>query len=265
MLTREEFDTLAAAAAEGTATTEELAALEPYRVRRAVIMAAGFGCRMVPVTLERPKPLVRVNGTRIIDTLLDALLAAGVDEIYVVRGYKAEEFDELLEKYPMLRFLYNPLYKETNAISSARCAADLLEDAYLCEADQIIRNPTIITPYQYSSNFLGVPVSATDDWCLTTEEDGVITGVRRGGTDCHRLYVVSYWTAEDGKKLGRDIRKAFDMPGGRDIFFESVPLNLFPENYRVRVRECSFGDIEEIDTFEELKAADSSYETYGTN
>lgn len=63
-----------------------LQALEPYRVKRAVFIAAGFGSRMVPITLNTPKPLVRVKGVRIIETLLDAVLAAGIDEIYVVRG-----------------------------------------------------------------------------------------------------------------------------------------------------------------------------------
>ena len=61
------------------------AALEPYRVKRAVFIAAGFGSRLVPITLNTPKPLVRVNGVRMIDTMLDAVVAAGIEEIYIVR------------------------------------------------------------------------------------------------------------------------------------------------------------------------------------
>ena len=79
-------------------TERGLEALEPYRVKRAVIMAAGFGSRMVPVTLDRPKPMVAVNGVRIIDTLLDALVSVGIKDITLVRGYKKEKFDEILEK-----------------------------------------------------------------------------------------------------------------------------------------------------------------------
>lgn len=71
-------------------TERGLEALEPYRVKRAVIMAAGFGSRMVPVTLDRPKPMVAVNGVRIIDTLLDALVSVGIKDITLVRGYKKE-------------------------------------------------------------------------------------------------------------------------------------------------------------------------------
>ena len=69
-------------------------ALEPYRVKRAVFIAAGFGSRLVPITFNTPKPLVRVHGVRIIDHLIDACLEAGIDEIYIVRGYLAEQFDD---------------------------------------------------------------------------------------------------------------------------------------------------------------------------
>ena len=103
----------------GRLTPDGLLALEPYRVKRAVFMAAGFGARMVPITLNTPKPLIRVRGQRIIDTLLDAVLAAGIEEIYIVRGYLAEEFDQLLYKYPMgtLAMLYGidiPYYIRIN-------------------------------------------------------------------------------------------------------------------------------------------------------
>ena len=102
-------------------TTAGLTALEPYRVQRAILMAAGFGSRMLPITLNTPKPLVRVKGTRIIDTLIDALLAADITEIYVVRGYLAEQFDQLLYKYPMIKFIENPMYNDANNIVSVMC------------------------------------------------------------------------------------------------------------------------------------------------
>ena len=86
--------------ANGKITPAGIEALEPYRVKRAVFLAAGFGSRMVPLTFNTPKPLVRVHGTRMIDTLLDAVVAAGIPEIVVVRGYLSEQFDQLLYKYP---------------------------------------------------------------------------------------------------------------------------------------------------------------------
>ena len=100
----------------GSVTKAGMTALEPYRVKRAVIIAAGFGTRLVPITFNTPKPLVRVHGERIIDRLLDACLAAGINEIYIVRGYLSELFDQLLYKYPMIKFLENPVYNEANNI-----------------------------------------------------------------------------------------------------------------------------------------------------
>ena len=72
---------------ENSAITElGYAALEPYRVKRAIFIAAGFGSRLVPITLNTPKPLVRVKGVRMIDTLLDAVVAAGIEEIAAKHG-----------------------------------------------------------------------------------------------------------------------------------------------------------------------------------
>ena len=68
-------------------------ALEPYRVKRAIFIAAGFGSRLVPITLNTPKPLVRVHGKRMIETLLEAVVEAEIEEIYIVRGYLGEQFD----------------------------------------------------------------------------------------------------------------------------------------------------------------------------
>lgn len=90
---------------EGEITGAGISALEPYRAKRAIFIAAGFGSRLVPITFNTPKPLVRVHGQRIIDGLIDACLDAGINEIYIVRGYLAEQFDQLLYKYPMIRFL----------------------------------------------------------------------------------------------------------------------------------------------------------------
>ncbi len=232
--------------------------LEPYRVKRAIFIAAGFGHRLVPITLNTPKPLVRVNGTRMIDTLLDAILAAGIEEIYIVRGYLGEQFDQLLYKYPMIQFIDNPLYNETNNISSAMCARHLMQNAYVLEADLILYNPHLISKYQYASNYLGVPVEKTDDWCLETKNN-IITALKQGGIHCHHLYGISYWDAEDGARLNEDIKAAYEMPGGKERYWDQAPLEFFQSHYQAEIRECTFEDIIEIDTFSDLKKLDPLY------
>ena len=239
-------------------TKKGLQVLEKYRVKRAVFFAAGFGSRLVPITLNTPKPLVRVNGKRIIDGLLDAVVAAGIEEIIIVRGYLYEQFDQLLYKYPMIKFIDNNLYNEANNISSSLVAKDYLSNAYVFEADLLIYNPSIIKKYQYHSNFLAIEKEKTDDWCFETK-NGVIVEEKIGGTNCYQMVGISYWDEEDGKKLSRNIEEAFDMPGGKQLYWEQAPLFKFKNDYKVEIRECMAEDIIEIDTFKELQQIDSRY------
>lgn len=243
---------------EGMITDKGISALEPYRVQRAVIFAAGFGSRMVPVTLNTPKPLIRVKGQRIIDSLLDALKEAGIEEIYIVRGYLSEQFDQLLYKYPNLKFIENPMFNESNNISSAMVARYQLANAYVCEADLLLYNHGIISKYQYQSNYLGVPVDMTNDWCFKTKS-GYISELALGGVKCFHMYGISYWTAQDGARLAGHIEQVYNSPGGHERFWDLVALDYYLADYKVAVRECSFDDIIEIDTYNELKQIDKTY------
>lgn len=240
-------------------TDKAYEALEPYRAKRAIFIAAGFGSRLVPITLNTPKPLVRVNGVRMIDTQIDAVLAAGIEEIYIVRGYLGEQFDQLLYKYPMVRFIDNPLYNEANNISSALCARHLLRNAYVMEADLVLYNPDVIRKYQYTSNYLGVPVEKTDDWCFETTKNRVITALKQGGVNCYHEFGISYWNAEDGAKLEEDIKTVYEMPGGKERYWDQAPLEYCADHYRIEVRPCTFQDVIEIDSFSDLKKLDKSY------
>lgn len=245
---------------DGSQVTEKgYEELEPYKVKRAVILAAGFGDRLMPITLNTPKPLIRVNGVRMIDTMLDALYAKGIHEIYIVRGYLKEQFDQLLYKYPDIHFIDNDDYRETNNISSVLRAKDLLSNAYVLEGDLILRNPDLIQKYEYESNYLGVPVERTDDWCFTVNSKNIITGVVVGGMNCYHMYGISYWNEEDGRKLAGHIEEVYLAPGGKERFWDLVPLQYHKNDYTVHIRECSFADIAEIDTFRELTALDPAY------
>lgn len=245
---------------DGRLSSRGLSSLEPYKVRQAVIIAAGFGSRLVPITLNTPKPLVRIHGKRIIDSLLDALLAAGIEEIYVVRGYLAEQFDQLLYKYPMIKFVENPSYNEANNIGSALHCRYKMCNTYVCEADLLVRNPAIIKKYHYGSEFLGFPVERSDDWCFDVE-NGIITGQKVGGLNCVQMVGISYWSEADGRRLADHLAEAYSMPGGKELYWEQVPMKVFKDQYRVSLDPCSSEDIVEIDTYRELVAIDKSYET----
>ena len=260
-LSEKEFDELVAKERVGAATSEDLKRLEPYRARRAVFFAAGFGSRMLPITVNTPKPLVRVHGKRIIDRLIDAVLAAGIEEIYVVRGYLAEEFDQLLRSSP-IRFIDNPRYAETNNISSAVLAKDLFENAYVFESDLYLVDPSLVTKYQYRSNYLGLLVQSTDDWYFDADENGRIVALAKGKDSR-----VGRWRAF---RIGRpstarncrseDIPAAFDENDeNKQVFWDEVALRLRADDYDVHVRPFEADAIVEIDSFAELQEVDPAY------
>lgn len=242
----------------GKLTQKGLEILEPYRVKRAIFIAAGFGSRLVPVTLNTPKPLVRVRGVRMIDTLLDAVVEAGIEEIIIVRGYLGEQFDQLLYKYPQIKFYENPIYNEANNISSVMCVRYLLKNAYVFEADLVLYDKNLITKYQYRSNYLGVPVDMTDDWCFETKNN-IITKLKIGGEKCYHMFGISYWSETDGIKLAEHIKTVYEMPGGKERYWDQVALEYYIKDYSVEVRSCSFKDIVEIDTYKDLKCIDNTY------
>ena len=243
----------------GRITAAGLTALEPYQAKRAIFIAAGFGSRLVPITLNTPKPMVRVHGIRIIDRLIDACLEAGISEIYIVRGYLSEQFDQLLYKYPMIHFLENPMFNEANNISSAMVARYLLANAYVFEADLLISNPKIIKKYHYTSDFLAIKKDRTDDWCFTVKNN-IIAEEKVGGLDCWQMVGISYWNTSDGQRLSQDIADVYATPGGKERYWEQVPLVYKKEHYAVEIRPCLDEDIVEIDTFRELKAIDKTYD-----
>ena len=219
-------------------TKTGLAALEPYRVKRAIFMAAGFGSRLVPITLNTPKALVRIHGKPMIETMLDAVVRAGIEEIYIVRGYLGEQFDVLKKKYPQIAFVENPDYKEANNISSAMKVKDLFGGAYVLDSDLYLQNPDLIRKYEYCASYVGVP------------------GMKVGGTNCYHMYDITYWTLEDGEKMARYLPELYESPGGKENYWDNVPLDVYNKDFYIEARECKEGDVMEIDTLSELQELD---------
>lgn len=239
-------------------TLKGLKALEPYRVKRAIFLAAGFGSRMIPLTFNTPKPLIKVHGKPMIEYLLDAVVKAKIEEIYVVVGYLGEYFEVLSKKYKNIHLIQNDMFNDANNISSALVAKDYLQNAYVLESDLVLYNLDLIQKYEYQSCFLGKYVKRTDDWCFTVKKD-VIVEEKVGGTNCYHMYGISYYDEKDGKQLANDIEEVFNMPGGKEKYWEQVPLVYKKKNYEVHIKPCKEGDIIEIDSFKELKEIDTTY------
>lgn len=173
--------------------------MSEHIVERAIIMAAGIGQRLRPVTLTTPKPLVTVNGVCMIDTIIAALHENEIHEIYVVVGYLKEQFYEWAKKYNGITLIENPWYAECNNIASLYVAREYLNNAIILDGDQIIRNPAILhREFTRSGYSCAWTDRATNEWLLTVKNGIVTKCSHTGGDHGWQLFSVSRWTAKMG-------------------------------------------------------------------
>lgn len=233
------------------------------KVKRAVIVAAGTGTRMNPITLKTPKPLVKVNGIRMIDTIIDALHKNNINEIYIVVGYLKEQFEVLKKEYKGLTLIEDPAYNIGNNITSLYAARDYIEEAIIMDGDQIIYNPEILNPEFELSGYNSIWTDKeTNEW-LQQVENGIVTSCSRtGGKKGWQLYSISRWTKEDGKKLKSHLELEVEVNKNINIYWDDVAMFLHKDEYKLGIRKMEKEDIIEIDNLEELIAVDKSYERY---
>lgn len=233
------------------------------RVKKAIIMAAGLGNRMKPVTLRTPKPLVKVNGIRMINTVIQALHENGIYEIYIVVGYLKEQFKILTDEYKGITLIENPYYKECNNISSLYVARDYIEESMILDGDQIIYNSDVLAPEFEKSGYNSVWTDIeTDEWLQTVENGVVVSCSRTGGKGGWQLYSVSRWTKADGIKLRKHLELEFEINKNTQLYWDDIAMFYHKEEYELGIRPMDKGDIIEIDNLSELVSIDESYKIY---
>lgn len=235
---------------------------EEHIVKRAIIMAAGIGKRMQPLTFEIPKPLVKVNGTRMIDTVINSLRSNGINEIYVVVGYLKEQFYDWASGESDIHIIENPYYDSCNNISSLYVSREYLKDCIILDGDQIIYNSSILDPKFKLSGYNAVWCEGdTDEWLMDVHDGIVKACSRTGGAHGWQLYSISRWSAEDGVKLRLHLEQEFES-GNRNLYWDDVVMFKHFSDYRLGIFEMKMDDIIEIDNLDELIQIDSSYEKY---
>lgn len=232
----------------------------------AILMASGMGTRMRPLTENMPKPLIPVCGKPMVETVIEGLIDAGVDNIYIVAGYLGDKFIPLAEKYNALskegrngntriEIIRNPYYETVNNISSVYVARDVLRqgDCFVCEADLYVTDKTIFAGHPDYSCYYGILRQGyVNDWGFETDNTGFITRVGKGVTDCPNMVGVAYLKAKEASVLADAIEETYATDGYEELFWDDVvDRNLNKLNLRVwPIKE---GQISEIDTVDELR------------
>lgn len=220
----------------------------------AVLMAAGMGMRMRPITDSIPKPLVKVRGTPMIETVIEGIRSWGISEIYVVTGYLSDMFDYLVSKYPGIELVPNHEYRTVNNISSIKAVTSVLRNrnAFICEADLYVLDQALFSARLDHSCYFGKYVPRhSDDRVFDRDENGRITRVGKGGDNCYNMCGISYFLNRDASIIADAIDEVCLHPGYEEMFWDEV-VNMNLGRLDIIVHPINNDQITEIDSVEEL-------------
>ena len=228
-------------------TDSGLEFMQPYRVDAAVILAAGFGSRFVPLTFETPKGLLEVFGEPMVERQIKQLKSAGITDIAVIVGYMKEKFEYLTDKYGCT-IIYNPDYENKNNISSIYAARDFLKDknAYILSSDNWIRE-NMYHAYEGGAWYSAVHFSGTtSEWVLVTDKKGRITDTYPGGRDCNCMMGPAYFSRDFSESFLPVLERYYSMPGTDDYYWENVFMDMLNGTAKKRLN-AFFGRIPELE------------------
>lgn len=221
---------------------------------RAILMAAGMGTRLRPLTENTPKSLIEVNGMPLLERQIINLREIGVEEIIVLTGYLHEKFDDIVKKYNLIKVV-NDKYDVYNNIYTMYLVRDYLKDAFVIDADNYItRNFLPKVQPKTSVYYSACKENITGEWILKYTETGRIYDVEIAPKNSKANYIMSgasYWSEKDGKIISEKVKKAVEEDKLFDIYWDNIAVENY-DNMNVYIEKINSDDIFEIDTLEDL-------------
>lgn len=219
--------------------------------KNAIILAAGFGMRMVPINTETPKGLLEIKGERLIECTIRQLHEVGITEIYVVVGFMKEQYEYLIDEYGV-DLIVAPDYATKNNLHSLKTAADHLSNSYIipcdiwCEKNPYSRNEL------YSWYMVSDLVDDDSTVRVNRKQELVVQKEQAGGNAmigiCYLLETEAEIVRERLEELGRDSR--YDGAFWEETLYRK-------DRMIVTARVVHAADAVEINTYEQLREIDS--------
>ena len=228
-----------------------------YKVDNAVIMCAGSSSRFAPLSYEKPKALTVVKGEVLLERQIRQLIEAGVPEIYLILGYKKDQFEYLRDLFGV-KLLENTEWTVRNNNSSIRAAEKYIRNTYICSAD----NYFSVNPFEKEVD--GAYYSAvyadgeTAEWCMTEDEEGFIDSVTIGGRDAWYMLGHAFWSEEFSREFLGILDEIYDEPETANLLWESIFMRHL-DRLKMKIRRYPRDEIYEFDTLDELRQFDISY------
>lgn len=218
---------------------------------RAIILAAGMGTRLQPITLNTPKSLIKIEEETLIERQIRFLRERGVEEIIVITGYLAEKFEFLKKKY-QVTLIYNDKYNIYNNFYTMFLARHYLADTYVIDADNYFNDNFLLNHLENSTYFSAYKTHFKQEWVLHTDKNQVVTDITIEDGEGSILCGVSYWNTEDGQLLQQAIEKRFEKGNYGEIYWDNIVLEQLSKLKIIR-QDIPANAVYEIDSLEDLQ------------
>ena len=226
------------------------------KVDNAIILAAGTASRFAPLSYEKPKALIEVRKEILIERQIRQLREAGIKDIIIVTGYKAEQFEYLKDKYNVI-LIHNPYYLTRNNNSSIYVVKDYIQNSYICSSDNyFFSNPfeSEVNESYYSAVYIE---GETEEWCIS-EENGWIKDVKIGGKNSWVMLGHVFWSNSFSRSFIHILEKEYQLPVTAEKLWERIYIeHIYQLPMKIKKYPSNF--IFEFDTLDELRCFDKSY------